>query len=852
MPYTLNGFGTRYAGKKNRHQSFSTCEFCGYEGLLNTYDTRLCVSVVFLPLIPLRRKRVINECPKCRRHRVSPLKVWQKTVQEVIGEVTSPKAEGNETEAVVNLLGALVGMQAYAEFCQVADALEKQAWRHAEPLVALSEAWEHFLNRERAEAIMQRVVQMDPSPAYERRLFVLAALNGNFAYIQPKLVDAFRREAPDVFRVTSALQAMIAYGRSEEALEWIPRARDVDASKEFQEELDALEKMARRPKGQNANNLRRFFILKPVIKSESTFGLRFAAWAFPVLLLVVTGVVVMLSLAAKNAVDFTLINGLPVPYEVVINGESHLLEPNRRRRLTLPEGEIQVEMRNRDGDLMQPAAEQVLFRRGFFERISDSRHHILNPDRTAVLVRHSAEYRTEASRNQAREPRFSLHSGDVLASYTSDYFMRDLPNEIQLSDGRPTWKHTVTDVPFEGYTERFHLLHQHAGASAARAWVMRTFALQPNSFEILNILTTLLPPEEMVDLLQPYLWEVHPPKVEVHRYYQIAMGRLARESELEARYAEMLTVHPEDAALMYLHARATMDADLAYQRFQQVAGLPDAPPHVHNALAYHYAVRGEFAKAKDLVVLARNLSEDPELFEAMWMEMLWATEDWEPLLAHFSGQQEANPWSFESHLNYALVLNLSGQSERTGQIIGDYFERLRSPESGIGSEEVAQLHAHMRFLLAYPSEHFDPRTFSRDHPGAIPLDFMIGATLGDVAYCHAYMKDKEAEVSFEQVAVMAILTLRQGEAELAGEYLDQLEDIMSQTSWEIRTFLGWLRADEAPDADAVTQIAIPAELKKYLVAVLAGVFPESAEAYRGLQMKLNYKKVFPSRILESI
>ncbi|MCC5846933.1 MAG: hypothetical protein JJU29_02485 [Verrucomicrobia bacterium] len=849
MPYTVNGFGTGYAGKKNRHQSLTTCEFCGYEGLLDTYDTLLCLTALFVPLIPLRRKRVINDCPKCRRHRVLSLKEWQKTVREVVGEVTASPEGKSEADAVTDLLGALVGLQAYQEFRQVAEALENRQWQSMTPLVVLSEAWEHFLDRQRAEEIMHRVVQSDPSPDNERRLFVLAALNGNFDYILPRLRDELQLEEPDPLKISAALQAMIAYGRAEEALDYIPQARTVAGKREFQEELAYLEQTAKRPKGKDAKTLRRFFILKPVIKSEATLGFRVASWALPVLAVVVMGIMIMLSLANKNDVEFTLVNGLPVAYEVVVNGEAHFLGPNRRREISLPEGKIRLEIRNRDEDLIPPPPETLTFRRGFFERISDSRKYVINPDRQAVLLWESAEYRTEANLNRAREPRYALHSGELLTSFDTDYFMQALPNQLRLTGNSHTWKSTVTVLPFNGMAEHFQMLYMGESESAAKEWLLRAFALQPDRHEILEILSSILPPEESVENLQPFLRR-HPPKIEVHRYYQSVMERMSREDDLEPFYGEMLSAHPDDAVWMYLLARATLDPDLAHQRFFRLSERSDAPPHTHNAIAYHHAVRGEFAMAKPHVQVARELDPDHKLFESMWLQVLWATEDWDPLVAHLNRLHEDAVWNFEHVRNYGLALILSGQPQRADRLRDGYHALLYGPESTVFKEDADELIRQLRFHFDYAAATFDPMAYPSGNPGKGHAAFMLAASKGDLDACHAYLTELDEPSPFEQRVVMAVLSLRQDRADLADEYLGHLEEMLSGTSREIRTFLQWLKADEAPSAEDVTAIAIQPEVKKYLVAILAGVFPESAPAYAELQSKLNYKQVFPSRILD--
>src|SRR4051812_7664792 len=71
MPTTINGIGTHYYGKKNRVVRQGVCGSCHRAGPLESYDTRLWFVIVFIPVIPLGRKRVIDQCPHCSRHAVA-------------------------------------------------------------------------------------------------------------------------------------------------------------------------------------------------------------------------------------------------------------------------------------------------------------------------------------------------------------------------------------------------------------------------------------------------------------------------------------------------------------------------------------------------------------------------------------------------------------------------------------------------------------------------------------------------------------------------------------------------------------------------------------------------------------
>ncbi len=118
MPHTVNGIGTHYYGKANPSQRKAECRACGRTGTLTSYDTRLFFVVIFVPLIPLGRKRIIDQCATCKRHYVMPLVTWESQRQL---QTSGALDDYRQAPTVEN------GMAAHAQlmnFRQVTEAAE--------------------------------------------------------------------------------------------------------------------------------------------------------------------------------------------------------------------------------------------------------------------------------------------------------------------------------------------------------------------------------------------------------------------------------------------------------------------------------------------------------------------------------------------------------------------------------------------------------------------------------------------------------------------------------------------------------------------------------------------------------
>ena len=68
MPFTVNGCGTHYYGRRNESKFAGTCASCGRHAWLSSYDTRECICLIYIPVVPLRRYRISNQCSLCTRH----------------------------------------------------------------------------------------------------------------------------------------------------------------------------------------------------------------------------------------------------------------------------------------------------------------------------------------------------------------------------------------------------------------------------------------------------------------------------------------------------------------------------------------------------------------------------------------------------------------------------------------------------------------------------------------------------------------------------------------------------------------------------------------------------------------
>jgi hypothetical protein len=76
MTFTYNGIGTRYVGEQNAVDRSAECPWCKKTTRLRSYDTRMWFVVLFVPVIPLQKLRILDKCPRCSRHRLISHAKW--------------------------------------------------------------------------------------------------------------------------------------------------------------------------------------------------------------------------------------------------------------------------------------------------------------------------------------------------------------------------------------------------------------------------------------------------------------------------------------------------------------------------------------------------------------------------------------------------------------------------------------------------------------------------------------------------------------------------------------------------------------------------------------------------------
>src|SRR6516165_3577636 len=152
MPTVVNGIGTWYYGKRRIHTRKGTCEFCGHTTALASYDTTLFFVVFFVPLIPLSRKRILEQCSVCQKHRVMPLARWEEfKVTDAARVLDDLQNNPQDPQAMVAAIGLVMAYQDEPLFQQIIEPIAGEYRNDAAVQQQMGDAYSYFARWPQAE-----------------------------------------------------------------------------------------------------------------------------------------------------------------------------------------------------------------------------------------------------------------------------------------------------------------------------------------------------------------------------------------------------------------------------------------------------------------------------------------------------------------------------------------------------------------------------------------------------------------------------------------------------------------------------------------------------------------------------
>lgn len=523
--------------------------------------------------------------------------------------------------------------------------------------------------------------------------------------------------------------------------------------------------------------------------------------------------------------DAYVVNGLDRPYSVIINGETITLRPHQRIR-----GEMLVSGANAIapvGDSPFITPEDFTIDVPWHERAFGGPVVVVNPDRAAVMLWEKNGYAYPNAPDDAYDMR--LGAGRAVYTYDDiDFVFADFPDTIDMPHGVSiAYRERISVLTGYGLLDIVQALVTNEQTEDLQGHLRAVLNAGANDTTSVHLGATFLPADEFMALAERRL-EARPVEIEWHRAYQ-RLAENSGTSDLERKYRDYCAAEPENSALAYLLGRIVDDPAESRQILEHATELPNRTGYAANALAYHFALEGDYATARHYADTACALAPDSENFAAFRMTALHGCKDF-ALIEQERGDILADgvpAWS--DVYDHIYCLAKLGRSDEARTEIQRYLAACER-NGGLTDENRHDITAYLDMGIAYALR-------DRDAFAAVAAR-MEGATWlyqravldGDLDSAIAHAKDNP-EIDLYDHMLLYVLLSRQGDATAAGKQLERVVALLSEGSSDQRRWARWFSDEAPPDVSIAAHTTEEIDSQFIYLTALAARHPEKATEY---------------------
>lgn len=620
MPATFNGIGSMYYGCKNPASRAGDCPHCGRRVVLSSYDTRLWLVFLHIPVVPLSRMRVVDFCPACTKHLAVDLAEWEKTRTAEVTKAFERFHAHPTPETAVGLHQCLLGFQQTEKADQFAVVMGSRFPDDAEMQAYVGTALQTGSQWARAEPYFERAHRLRPDLPGARIGLARARLRAERLDEARELLDFVERPGREAPPALGALEEL-AYGfqehdRHAEALTLFARLLEARPVLAQDAGFRAAVKRSERVQGLGSSLLpagragARRSVRAPAAWPVSVR--RVGPWAASAAVLIALGFLVANEYIRRHR-TLHVLNSFEVPLRIEIAGRETINARPGRTEVSLPEGTYRAAITG-------PIREELEFgiRASYFSRWYSEPVWVLAPGGDVLLALEDAVYAAVPP-----PPDVSVHFGRAFYGFPHvTHPFEDLPESLRLHAGeqrRLTRLEWFRLPPVRLFADLIYR-RQTTQAVALAEWRL---ARHPTDTAMLSAYVGWAEQESRLDRLEPLLaagLSHRPVVVEWHRAYQDLGQRATREAALRQMYDRFVAAEPTNAALLYLRGRLSPSPSEGRQWFARALEQDPSHPFALSALAFDHCTRGEWIPARDLLIQALGRGPDQPDFAALLVQ----------------------------------------------------------------------------------------------------------------------------------------------------------------------------------------------------------------------------------------
>jgi tetratricopeptide (TPR) repeat protein len=703
MLHTINGVGTHYYGKKNRERSAGVCENCHQHVELLSYETRTWFCVIFIPIIPLGKKQILDFCPQCTTHRAVPYHQWQEVKNDAIQESASELQGDQESpEAGLQMMHTLAAFKKINEATKLAHMLREKHPENAEVQFGVGGWLEQVGETDIATTCFEDAYKLEPDEiGYKRAWGMTLAERGQLNEARELLRDLEPGQEdydPSVMlflanqcqKSSDHIQALEIY------------ALVIEQNPEFTKD-NSFRKMIR--ESENAIGVEQSILPKKGLNAKLLGWLAAAA--------ILVGAVCAYAFYVGGNRELIVINGGNNPITVQVDDASITVPKLSKVTVAVAEGTHTYKVLKPDAWSQNSGTFELSS--GFFGRLFKSPVFILDPAKSSVVIWEQATYARIVANSKMTH---KLHVGESFYSFDDiDHIFEEFPQEVKTKSGNVL--RTRIDFVFGDPSQLASQLATEVSPKQLVEFTETHLLADATNSKLLSIYTRHAESTADYERIHAFLKkgvERRPFEIEWHRSYQGVSQRLGKSDELLKQYEQIAVANPRDSAALYLRGRIDPDSETAGDFFDRSIAADAENSFPWYAKCHRSFSIGEFSKAKKFCEKAIKLRPDNYNIKSVMFKIRVALQDFAALESEFKQTLVKEPLNMAVHFQLMSMYGTQGRIQEmqdahdalklqvTQTFPGDPFDFLKHSECYIhyAQQDLSKVESTLRSMKPEP------------------------------------------------------------------------------------------------------------------------------------------------------
>lgn len=849
MPSTVNGVGTTYYGHSNSQARVGVCRSCGHSGRLESYDTRLWFVVIFIPIIPLGRKRIIDQCPNCQRHFVASKDEYEMSRQLGISAAQEHFRERPSPQTALEVHATLLAYHDHEGAEAFSQEALKQFPTNGELCVGLAAHMEQVGRYADAEKFYDQAWELRPDLPQVRDAQARKKISENKLDEARELLDFLMHAgAGQTYSFGTLDQLAYAYqqqGRHEESLQLyqhlVAEFPFVAQQHQFRKVVQNSEKALGRhetilPQAQGG--------WLSLLNYKSTVHAPWKKWTAigsVISALVLIGLFVNNDYKRRHRTIHVL-NAFPEAATIQVDNEKPTMI-NGRGTLTVAEGPHHIKVTGPIQDEIDINPQST-----FFDRWMKNSAWVLNLGAREVLC----EWRITYAKNAPPSvPRIIANDKFVFIPHV-DYIFTDPPAKVEVKNGQQQVIKTQLTVLQQDPADVFPELLK-TGPDAALDFAETQLAYVPHNIILLGQYINTAESVKQQNRAEKYLdagRQRRPIDVNWHRYYQNLLENSQRDEQILAEYTKLLEADPQNGALLYLCGRIEPDDAKAVELLNRATVAGPQLPWPWYALATRSAAAGDWAQAAEEVEKARARKMEPLQVENLRHTVLLASGGAAKLEQEYRDHLKSNPTDARIVLYLCDVLAVTGQPDAARAALANWENSIPPEFRGSASAALSMIQKTVNYQLG--DFQAKPAVESQ-HPATeqIRADLLLAEGQTDLALKNDVLAETVWANSWNALTLSVAFGL-QSRGDQADDWRQRAIKLLEAGGQDERRVAKLLQADSPPTLEVARRATHLVNHQLRMLAALAQRFPDSAELYTAEIAKLNISRFPPYQVVQQL